>query len=293
MATNPFFRYDEKSEQNLYEELVIEALAFFGQDVYYLPRKLVTEEKILGDEIPSRFSSAYKIEMYIETVEGFGGEGDLFQRFGIEIRDQATFVMARRRWRETIANFANDIGPQDEPGEGDLIYLPLSKSLFQIMRVEKEDPFYQLSNLPTYKLQCELFEYSDEELETGVADIDQIVTFGYELELQLDSDSDAAGVFLPGSTVNQTLSSGTILSGDISAYNKIAQKLSIVHMRASDGKYNLFTLGGTISDSDTGATKIIRGVNENLGDHGYMNKVFDSDVTWLNFDETNPFGGPI
>jgi len=92
MATNPYFRYNATSEQNLYEDLIIESLQFYGQDLYYLPREIVNEDKIFGDDIPSKFSSAYKIEMYIENVEGFGGEGDLFSRFGIEVRDQATLL---------------------------------------------------------------------------------------------------------------------------------------------------------------------------------------------------------
>ena len=123
----------------------------YGQDVYYLPRTIVNEDKIFGDDVPSRFSASYKVEMYIENVEGFDGEGDLFTKFGVEIRDQATFVVARRRWSSTVNRYDNAIN-SDRPREGDLVYLPLSNSMFQIMAVEHEQPFYQLSNLAVYKL---------------------------------------------------------------------------------------------------------------------------------------------
>ena len=156
MATNQYFKQKVRSEQQLFEDLVIESLQMFGQDVYYLPREIVNKDKIFLDDVPSRFSDAYKVEMYIENTEGFEGEGDLFTKFGVELRDQATFIVSRKRWvqlvgkRLEVANF--------RPREGDLIYLPMSESMFEIRRVETETPFYQLKDLPTFRLQCELFE---------------------------------------------------------------------------------------------------------------------------------------
>ena len=119
MATNLYFSQKVSSEQNLYEDITIESLKMFGQDVYYLPRDIVNEDRIFGDDVPSRFNSSYKIEMYIENTDGFDGEGDLFTKFGVEIRDQATFVVARRRWTSTINRFDNDIN-SERPREGDL-----------------------------------------------------------------------------------------------------------------------------------------------------------------------------
>ena len=291
MVTNSYINYNVSSEQSLYEDLIIEALQIYGQNLYYLPRTIVNEDKIFGDDIPSKFSSAYVIEMYIEDVEGFGGEGDLFSRFGIEVRDQATFVVSKKRWVEAVSNVDNEIDG-DRPREGDLVYFPLSKSLFQIMHVEREDPFYQISQLPTYKLKCELFEYSDERLDTGIDAIDSVETLGYEVILTFDSDSDAADVFEKGSTILQTLSDGTVISAEITDYNRTTQKLYAAHVGSTDGDFHLFTEGSTVTDSDTSATKIIRGVSQDLGAHGYMNDNFDSDVDWLVFDENNPFGSP-
>ena len=170
---NLYFSDKVRSEQNLYEDIIIESLKIYGQDVYYIPRDIVNEDKILGHDVPSRFNSSHKIEMYIENVEGFDGEGDLFTRFGVEIRDEATFVVARRRWEQQVKRYDNEISG-DRPFEGDLIYLPLSNSLFQIMHVEHEQPFYQLSNLPVYRLRAQLFEYNDEDLDTGIDVIDAV-----------------------------------------------------------------------------------------------------------------------
>ena len=194
MATNVHFSQKVKSEQNLYEDIIIESLKMYGQDVYYIPRDIIAEDRILGDDIQSRFNSAYKIEMYIENAEGFDGEGDLFTKFGVEIRDQATFVVSRKRWNQTIGRYDNDI-ESVRPLEGDLIYLSLSNSMFQIQHVEHEQPFYQVSNLPTYKLRCELFEYSGEDIDTGINSIDNIEElYGYKYDLTLDMTLTTASI---------------------------------------------------------------------------------------------------
>jgi hypothetical protein len=200
MATNLYFSQKVKSEQNLYEDIVIESLKMYGQDVYYLPRDLVNEDRILGDDPESSFNSSHVIEMYIENTEGFEGEGDLFTRFGVEIRDEATFVVARKRWEQTVQRYDNEI-TSVRPSEGDLIYLPLSKSLFQISHVEHEMPFYQLSNLPVYKLRCQLFEYTGEDLDTGIDTIDDIerrYAYKYVLTLTNTRDSAEASVTVAG-----------------------------------------------------------------------------------------------
>jgi len=290
MATNPYFSYAVKSEQNLYEDLVIESLKMYGNDVYYLPRTIVNEDTILGDDIPSTFSSSYKIEMYVESYDGFAGEGDLFQKFGIEIRDQATFILAKKRWKNVITDNNNDIDTL-MPREGDLIYLPLSRSLFQIMRTEHEQPFYQLSNFPTFKLHCELFEYNDENIDTGIANIDVIETLGYEVKLTV-SDSAGNTLVTLGETVTQTLSDGTVISGKITAWDDSDDILSLAHVSSTDGDYHLFTVGSTITHSNTSDTRTIIAIDEDLGDFHWQNNAFDSDVGFLDFSETNPFGDP-
>ena len=205
MATNPYFSQSVRSEQSLFEDIVIESLKMYGQDIYYLPRDIVNEDRILGDDVPSRFNSSYKIEMWIENVDGFDGEGDLFSKFGVEIRDQATFVVSRRRWSQTIQRYDNEITIA-RPAEGDLLYIPFSSKLFQITHVEHEQPFYQLQNLPTYKLRCELFEYNDEDFDTNVDVIDDIQTdYAYAYNLTMNTTKTTA-------TATSTLTGGNITS---------------------------------------------------------------------------------
>ena len=191
MARNIYFSDKVRSEQKLYENIIIESLKMFGQDVYYLPRTIVNENRVFGEDVPSKFSNSYKIEMYIENTEGFEGEGDLFTKFGVEIRDEATFIVARKRWNTTVGRVDNQI-EGERPREGDLIFLPLSNSLFEVMHVEHEQPFYQLSNLPTFKMRCQLFEYSDEDLDTGIDQIDDIEKeYAYKYVLTIDQGEPA------------------------------------------------------------------------------------------------------
>ena len=187
MATNIYFSQKVTTEQNLYEDIIIESLKMYGQDVYYIPRTIVNENRIFGEDVSSQFNSSYKIEMYIQNIEGFDGEGDLFTKFGVEIRDAATFVVSRRRWGHLVSQNNNDIKALERPSEGDIIYLPLSNSMFQIMHVEHESPFYALKNLPTFELRCELFEYSGENFDTSldvINDIEQ--TGGYSYDIVVD-----------------------------------------------------------------------------------------------------------
>lgn len=193
MARNFYFSEKVRTEINLYEDLIIEALKIYGQDVYYLPRTTVNEDTILGEDPSSRLSASHKIEMYIENQDGFDGEGDLFSRFGVEIRDEATFVVAKSRWAAQVGR--SNALQGDRPNEGDLIYLPLTKSLFEIRHVEHEQPFYQIENVPTFKMRCTLFEYSGEDLDTGTAEIDQIEqAYTYQYKIGLLAPKTATGI---------------------------------------------------------------------------------------------------
>ena len=153
MPRSVFFSQAVRTEQNLYEDLVIESLKIFGQDVYYIPRTLVNRDTILGEDPASKFDDAYLIEAYIENTEGFEGTGDLYSKFGLEIRDEATFVISRRQWEKIIGIFSSDL-TNPKPQEGDVLFLPMTNSFFEISFVEDDSPFYQLSNLPVYKLNC-------------------------------------------------------------------------------------------------------------------------------------------
>ena len=175
MTTNVYFSKGTPNEQHLYEDLAIEAIQIYGHDVFYIPRTLVNKDELFGEDALSRFDDAYGIEMWMETQEGYEGEKELISRFGLEIRDETTFVVSRRRWDNTVSSDANLI-VSSRPDEGDLIYMPTVKKLFEISFVDHDDPFYQVDNLPVYKLYCRTFEYSSEVLDTGIYAIDDIET---------------------------------------------------------------------------------------------------------------------
>ena len=175
MPTNHFFSKGTISEQHLYEDLAIEAIQIYGHDVYYLPRTMVNKDELFGESPLSKFSDAYMIEMYMDTNEGYEGEKEIITRFGLEIRDETTFTVSRRRWLDLVSSNSNLITAL-RPNEGDWIYMPTVGRLLEISFVDKDDPFYQLDNLPVYKLFTRTVEYSSEDLDTGIAAIDAIET---------------------------------------------------------------------------------------------------------------------
>ena len=168
MPTNVYVNNFESSpEKRLLEDLIIESIKFYGQDMHWIPRKSVNEDQIFGEDTLSKFDVTYNIELYIKNIEGFEGEGDFISRFGLEILDQVTLTMAQRRFEELGSGYPR-------PREGDLIYMPLNKKLFEILHVEHESIFYQVGELPVYDLRCELFRYSSEAIDTGIDDIDKL-----------------------------------------------------------------------------------------------------------------------
>jgi len=181
MATNLYFNnFGHFGQQTLLENLIIESIKMYGHDCFYIPRVLVKEDNLFGEDVLSKFENYYELEMYVKNVEGFEGEGDFLSKFNVEIRDEMTFTISKRRFndevdsaKQTLDSAGNEIG---RPLEGDLIYFPLNGGLFEIKFVEDEVTFYQMGELQMYDLKCELFEYSHEELDTGIAVIDDIQT---------------------------------------------------------------------------------------------------------------------
>jgi len=287
MATNPYFKQGVRSEQNVYEDIIVEALKMYGQDVYYLPREIVNKDKVFLDDVPSRFGSAYKVEMYIENTEAFDGEGDLFTKFGIELRDQANFIVSRKRWKQLVGNRLSE--NNFRPREGDLIYLTLSQSIFEIRRVETETPFYQLQNLPTFRMQCELFEYNDEDMDTGVESID-VVEFEGAYQYALTMDSADQG-YLVGEQVRQEFS-GYNMIGEITDWSDSDKVMQLAHVGATDGKFHTFTTSQQVKGltSLSLATPTLVKELQNIQADA-QNQIFDDfESDFLDFSESNPFG---
>ena len=272
MATSVYFDKGSNNEQTLYEDLIVEQLKVFGHDVYYLPRTLVKEDTLFGEDVLSKFDDAYGIEMFMEQVEGYGGEKELVSKFGLEIRDEATFVVSRRRWISLIGADSNLI-VSTRPNEGDLIYFPRLQKLFEINFVDHDDPFFQVDNVPVYKLYCSTFEYSSEQLDTGIAAIDVIedessldVLF-YQISLEQAADYNE----------NMALEDGDLLLEETDADNILSETDSAGNSLITEYGDYIISESYVIDTIDDQATNI------------FIETQADS---VLNFTEGNPFGEP-
>ena len=186
-------------EQKFIENLVVESIEIYGQDIYYVPRTLVNRDTVFGEDSDSTFDSARAIRAYVNNVEGWEGQGELLSKFGIRVEDKTTFIFSREKFTEKVDDLETLI-VEGRPNEGDLIWFPITKHLFEIKFVEVERPFYQLGRNFVWECQCELFEYSDEELDTGVTEIDAIeTTFANAIKLVMDAGG--SGDFTVGEDV--------------------------------------------------------------------------------------------
>ena len=172
---NPFFLQGSKTEQGLIQDLINEQLRMYGVEVYYLPRKYLTEKTIIKEVIESAFDNAYPIEAYVENFDGYGDNTTILSKFGIQALNELTIIISKERFEEYITPLIKDqsnIKLSSRPKEGDIIYFPLGDRLFEIKFVEHEQPFYQLQKNYVYTLKCELFRYEDEVIDTGIDIID-------------------------------------------------------------------------------------------------------------------------
>ncbi len=251
MAVNPYFK-PQKGEQKIIEDLTIESIKIHGHDFVYMPRTLVKEDELFGEDVQSSFGKGVELEMYIESVDGFEGEGDFISRFGLEIRDNIKVVVSKKRFSHEVTSLEGVTVLT--PREGDLIYFPLTKGLFEIKFVEHENPFFQLNKLYTYSLSCELFQYSQEDIDTGWTDIDKVESDRQDFALNIVG-STGSGNYLVGEKVYQGTSYST------STFNANVTKWTpstmTVQVAGISGSLNL-ALGLTGNDSNafysTGST---------------------------------------
>jgi hypothetical protein len=195
MALNPHFNnYSYTPQQTLMEDLIEESIKINGINVYYIPRRFANLDQLFGEDATSYFKDAIQIEMFMDNYSGFSGEREIISKFGLEIRDTLSLVVSKRRFQREAAKFevmADRPVQISNPMEGDLIFHPFSKGLFEIKFVDNKEVFYQFGKLYTYKLECELFKYSFENLNTGISEIDSIQTNTTQtVTQQMDYNSD-------------------------------------------------------------------------------------------------------
>lgn len=284
MATNVFFNHAVPQEQNLYEDLVVESLRMYGHDVLYLPRTVVQEDDIFNEDVISEYSSYYTVEMYLENVEGTSDAGDLMSKFGVYVQEEATFVISVRTWDRFVAAESNLVTTL-RPNEGDLIYFPLSGSMFEIKYVQDDNPFYQVGKLFTFKMRCTLFEYSGEEFETGSDVVDQIeLDQGYSVQFTM---TNITGAYTYGENI--TLN-GNVVAECIGWTNVNTQSPDTLLLRSLTTS---ISAGDVLVGETSGASATVQ-TDPNLldlDDGTSQNNEFETAGTnYLDFSETNPFG---
>jgi len=309
MGRNVYFNHAVKSEQNLYEDLIIEAMEIYGLQVYYLPRTIKKLDNIFNEDIASEFGDAYMITMYLEDQDqGFGGEQHIMSKFGLEVRDTANWIIARKTWEQFIG-IQNNVIVSGRPNEGDLIFVPLTNTFFEIKFVEHEQPFYQLGNIFVYKLQAETFEFGHEKFDTGIEVIDNAIDFRYAFSQRI-LISDGNGIqFKVGEDVRQLVGynrnnepiyvNGSI--GEVDYISPISGYLLINNIYSSSNVDRFFIPSGQsairkLEGLETGALWGIAEVNDiKTLPNDPMADNLDFEIEGdeiLDFSERNPFGEP-
>lgn len=292
MAVNPYFRRNNVGEQNLLESLTTEAIKIHGHEMVYIPRETVVDDKILGEEV-SKFKDANRIEMYMENAEGFDGESDM-TRFGLDIRENCTFIVSKRRFLEVMSHNATirDLG---RPREGDLVYFDYPYNLFEIKYVEHDNPFYPLGQRYSFKLYCEAFKYTQEEIDTGESDMDAAVqaVATYKKRFTIDINS-GSGSYVVGEEVYSGTSDNKHAIGRVDAkFDPTGNAPFYLVVNITKGKFDIgdvvrgstSTVGYTITaieDTDTRTTNANIQDNEAIDLEANRDNIFD-------FTEKDPF----
>ena len=293
MATNVYFNPFPKnitSEQLLVEDLLIEAMQIYGMEVFYLPRSSRDQVDLLyGEDTLKQYTSAYTIEMYLEDVTGMEGDGDFISKFGLEIKDEVTLLISRRRFAATV--------PQKRPHEGDLVYVPLVQNFFEITFVEHENNqamYYTLgrgrgANVYVYALKMKQFVFSNEIVDTGVREVDEQIRDAY-----------------PRTRISLLSGSGNFVEDEIvyqGANLAYATAQAIVHNTTANSFIDIIRVSGSfLSGNVHGNTSSANWIINTVSDTALMNTAFEDVVDnariqseadgILDFTEHNPFGEP-
>jgi hypothetical protein len=287
MATNLYFNnYNSSPEQRLVEDLMIETIKINGIDCYYIPN--INEEKrdlLYGEDPLKKFTGAYPVEMYVVNVDGYDGEREFFSKFGLEIRNNMTVIVSKRSFARWV--------PQTyiRPREGDLIYVPfLSQNgeMYEIRYVNYSDSFYVLGNKYPYfyKLELEKFKYSQETIDVGIPEIDDLVPQeAYQIELNVNTAT-GNGNFEIGESVHNSANS---VYGTVTTWDKPTGILKVTDIYGTFAN-NMLLRGNTSNASYTTSASPDE-LKDNLEREEYDNKLIQTEAnTIIDFSESNPFG---
>jgi len=282
MALNTYFSQGTTGEQDLTQSLVNEQIAMFGKNVYYIPRTLVKNDTVFGEDTMSKFDDAFEIEAFIEDNSGFRGDGDMFTKFGVQIADQVTFVISRTRFTAAVDDNTTLI-VEGRPNEGDLVYFPLANKIFEIQFVEYEVPFFTLGKQYTWGLRCELFQYSDEDIDTGIAEVDA-VEVNYANAISVNVAEGGTGDFVAEEIVTGGNSNVT---ATVKSWNSATRQLVIYN------RSGIFAIPETITGNTSSAawTSATYNTLNNTNDESQANWAIETQADAIvDFTEGNPFG---
>ena len=283
MPTSPYFPtyYGGYSgEQNLVQDLVDEQIKLFGSDIYYMPRTIL-KDNTLDDIIYSKYESQFQIEMLLENVTGFGDTSEFISKFGLRITDEVKFRVSTRRWDEEASGF--NLTVNGRPNEGDLLYFPLTQDIYEIKFVERESPFYQFGKIQFYTMTAEIYEVGNDDISTGVAEIDEIETL-FSSAIALTLGVGGSGDFDVGETITGTT---TGIEAEVKSWDSSTRIIQVINRNGT------FATGEAITGNDSGAVWVVstfdtlNNTNSPYDQNYEIEQEADELIDW---GEINPFG---
>ena len=285
MATNPYFPTyyaGDAGEQTLYQDLVDEQIKMFGTDIYYLPRTIL-KDNTLDDIVFNKYQDEFQVEMLLQNVEGFGDGAEFVSQFGVRITDEVVFRVSSRRWDEAVAANNPTLTTDGRPNEGDLLYFPLTKDLYEIKFVQQEIPFYQFGKLQFYTMTCEIYQYGSDDISTGVAEIDQLETI-FSSAIALTMGVGGTGDFTVGEKVTGATSGS---EAEVKSWDSATRIIQVINRTGT------FATGESLTGDTSSAVWVVstfdtlQDTNSEYDDNRAIEDAADNIIDWT---EGNPFG---
>ena len=285
MPTSPYFPtyyQGHPGEQNLAQDLADEQIKLFGTDIYYLPRTIL-KDNTLDDIIYSKYQSQFQVEMLLQNVEGFGSPSEFISKFGIRITDEVKFIVSSRRWDQVEAQYNPTLTVPGRPNDGDLLYFPLTTDIYEIKFVERETPFYQFGKIQFLILTAEIYEVGNDDISTGIADIDKIETL-FSSAIALTFGVGGTGDFDIGETVT---GSTTGVEAEVKSWDPTTRILQVINRTGT------FATGEAVTGDVSGAVWVVGTfdtLNNTNSEYDQNREIEDSADNIVDWTERNPFG---
>ena len=285
MPTSPYFPTyyaGDAGEQTLYQDLADEQIKIFGTDIYYLPRTIL-KDNTLDDIVFNKYQDEFQVEMLLQNVEGFGDGAEFVSQFGVRITDEVVFRVSSRRWDEAVAANNPTLTTDGRPNEGDLLYFPLTKDLYEIKFVQQEIPFYQFGKLQFYTMTAELYQYGSDDISTGVAEIDELETI-FSSAIALTMGVGGTGDFTVGEKVTGATSGS---EAEVKSWDSATRIIQVINRTGT------FATGESLTGDTSSAVWVVstfdtlEDTNAEYDDNRVIEDAADNIIDW---SEGNPFG---